>query len=282
MRQFKFISLIILLTVSLAAQAKNIEIGQTHHLDSQILKQNRPFSVYLPPSYNKKPNKTYPVIYALDGDLTRFKGLVGMVESLSSYNLEQQIEEHIIVALPNVGSREQYLTPSIAEFTFEGKLLDDLGKVGDANKLIAFINKELFPYMANNFRVNNKRTLIGESFAGLFTAHVLLSQPELFTHYLITDATYIWHDNYLNRVYSEKDLENVSAKIYFALANNSHLGKIGKTNYQWGLTFANKVKNTKNLTPSVKVDYFEQERHGTVGMLAWYHGLRFLHHKDNY
>ena len=163
-----------------------------------------------------------------------------MAESLSSHNLEQQINEHIIVAIPNVGSREQYLTPSKAEFTFEGKLLDDLGEVGDANKLISFIEEELFTYMQSNFRANKQRTLIGESFAGLFTAHVLLSQPNLFTHYLITDATYIWHDNYLNRVYSENSLKDAQAKVYFALANNSHLGKIGKTNYQWGLTFANK------------------------------------------
>jgi len=281
-RQLDFISLFVLFFTCLSANANNIEIGQTHHLDSKILKQTRPFPVYLPPSYHKNPEQTYPVIYALDGDQTRFKGLVGMAESLSSHNLEQQINEHIIVALPNVGSREQYLTPSNAEFTFDGKLLDDLGKVGDANKLISFINEELFAYMDNNFRVNTQRTLIGESFAGLFTAHVLLSQPELFTHYLITDATYIWHDNYLNRVYSENLLKEAHAKVYFALANNSHLGKIGKTNYQWGLTFANKVKNTASLNNDVKVQYFEQERHGTVGMLAWYHGLKFLHHKDNY
>jgi len=278
-RQLNFISLFVLFFTCLSVNANNIEIGQTHHLDSKILKQTRPFSVYLPPSYHKNPKQTYPVIYALDGDQTRFKGLVGMAESLSSHNLEQQINEHIIVALPNVGSREQYLTPSNAEFTFDGKLLENLGKVGDANKLISFINEELFTYMENNFRINTQRTLIGESFAGLFTAHVLLSQPELFTHYLITDATYIWHDNYLNRVYSEKSLKDAQAKVYFALANNSHLGKIGKTNYQWGLTFANKVKNTDSLNNDVKVQYFEQERHGTVGMLAWYHGLRFLHKK---
>lgn len=76
--------------------------------------------------------------------------------------------------------------------------------------------------MDNNFRVNTQRTLIGKSFAGLFTAHVLLSQPELFTHYLITDATYIWHDNYLNRMYSENSLKNTQAKVYFALANKSN------------------------------------------------------------
>lgn len=279
MRQLNFISFLVLLFTCLSTYAKNIEIGKTHQLDSQILKQTRPFSVYLPPSYHENSKQTYPVIYVLDGDQTRFKGLVGMAESLSSHNLEQQINEHIIVALPNVGSREQYLTPSNAEFTFDGKLLEDLGKVGDANKLISFMNEELFTYMESNFRINTQRTLIGESFAGLFTAHVLLSQPELFTHYLITDATYIWHNNYLNRVYSEKSLKNVTAKVYFALANNSHLGKIGKTNYQWGLTFANKVKNTSSLNNDVKVQYFEQERHGTVGMLAWYHGLRFLHKK---
>lgn len=281
MRQLNFFSLLVLFFNCLSANANNIEIGQTYHLDSKVLKQTRPLSVYLPPSYHKNPKQTYPVIYALDGDQTRFKGLVGMAESLSSHNLEQQINEHIIVALPNVGSREQYFTPSNAEFTFDGKLLDDLGKVGDANKLISFINEELFTYMDNNFRVNKQRTLIGESFAGLFTAHILLSQPELFTHYLITDATYIWHDNYLNRMYSENSLKNTRAKVYFALANNSHLGKIGKTNYQWGLTFANKVKNTASLNNDVKVQYFEQERHGTVGMLAWYHGLRFLHNKSN-
>jgi predicted alpha/beta superfamily hydrolase len=57
---------------------------QRHEIKSDILKEMRRFSVYLPPSYEIDKNGSYPVIYILDGDKSRLLGFSGVVESLST------------------------------------------------------------------------------------------------------------------------------------------------------------------------------------------------------
>ncbi|MBU3021613.1 hypothetical protein [Aestuariibacter sp. A3R04] len=62
--------------------------------------------------------------------------------------------------------------------------------------------------------------------------------------------------------------------MYFAFANNSHLGEIGETNYQWGSSFAiSVIQDAKDVAIQ---QYFEEETHGTVAFMAWYKGLKVL------
>ena len=65
----------------------SIFLGSSTFLGSEIMGEDRPFMVYLPPSYSVSEN-IYPVIYLLDGDIHRFKGFVGVLESLSTETLE--------------------------------------------------------------------------------------------------------------------------------------------------------------------------------------------------
>jgi len=90
------------------------------------------------------------------------------------------------------------------------------------------------PYINQAYRINDTRLLVGESFGGLFAAYVLMFKPSLFTDYLITDATYVWDNNYLNRQATKryKSKDAIKANVYLSLANNEHLGDIGKSNFQ--------------------------------------------------
>ena len=267
------------ITVSYASE--NIVFAKTHQLTSVILGEQRSFSVYLPPSYNENPNKVYPVIYLLDGDQTHLKAVAGLVEALSTERLEQQIQQAIIVAIPNSKNaiRERDFTPTNVDWTFNGKLLERFENIGNALNYSAFFEKELIPLINKNYRTSTKRVLIGESFGGLFASYVLLTNHALFTDYLIIDATYLWDNNYLNRYFNDNQFINkqLNGNVYFTFANNVEaFGEIGKTNYQWGLAFAKKLKAHPSDNLVINQRYFEDETHGTVAALSWYYGIKEL------
>jgi predicted alpha/beta superfamily hydrolase len=238
------------------------------------MKENRPYMVYLPPSYEKSGN-AYPVIYLLDGDIHRFKGFVGVLESLSSQTLENQVKEAIVIAIPNT-NRSRDLTPStLTEWTFKGRVLDTFDQTGNALNFATFLKTELIPHIENTYRASDKRVLVGESFGGLFASNVIVFTPTMFSDFLIIDPTALWDNDYLNRAYlANGKSTNLDINVFFAFANNSHLGEIGLTNYSWGSAFATSI--IKHSNGIAKQQYFENESHGTVALLAWYNGLKAL------
>ena len=251
-----------------------VVLGKSASLESKIMGETRPFMIYLPPSYETSEN-TFPVIYLLDGDVHRFKGFVGVLESLSSETLEKQVQESIVISIPNT-NRTRDLTPSsLNEWKFKGRVLDTFEQTGNAQQFAEFLEQELIPTIDSAYRTSKTRMLVGESFGGLFAANTLLTSPSVFTNYLIIDPTSLWDNDYLNRTFSANN-KNVKLNyhVYFAFANNSHLGEIGLTNYKWGTTFASSVINNTNGVSEQR--YFENETHGTVAFLAWYNGLKAL------
>ena len=271
----KLASAIVACILSINAYASDvIKLGISTSLHSKVMEEERPFMVYFPPSY-EATTESYPVIFLLDGDVHRFKGFVGVLESLSTETLGNQVQEAIVIAIPNI-NRARDLTPSrLNEWTFKGRVLDSFSQTGNASQFQDFLENELIPQIDNSYRTSGKRLLVGESFGGLFAANALLSSSTLFSDYLIIDPTALWDNDYLNRTFSTKNKpQDYGFNVYFAFANNSHLGEIGITNYEWGSSFASSV--IKNIKKIGKQQYFENETHGTVAFLAWYEGLKVL------
>jgi predicted alpha/beta superfamily hydrolase len=140
---------------------------------------------------------------------------------------------------------------------------------------LSFLENELRPKIEGDLRTNGNSTLVGVSFGGLFTAYTLITRPELFDHYVILDATYVWDDNYLNKILA-KPKQKISTKnisVHLALANNDHIGEHGVANRRWGNEFIKQLESKSSDTFTVHSDYFPNERHGTVEFLGWYHGM---------
>lgn len=249
--------------------------GTWFELNSTVMGEKRRYAVHLPPSYDRNKDKKYPVLYLLDGGTTNMRGISGMVESLSYYDLSQQIPEFILVAIPNT-NRSRDLTPTKTDLTFKGNVLDKLAdNSGGADKFANFIRTELFPKINADFRTTSKRGILGMSFGGLFAAHIMITQPDMFNDYLISDATFVWDDNYLNRTLekTQQKLSDQKIKAFIGLANNDHLGELGVTNRQWGNDFIQALKKINNKNLIVTSKYFPKEQHGTVMFLAYYYGL---------
>lgn len=245
-------------------------------MPSSIMNEQRDYGVYLPPAYKSEPERHFPVMYVLDGDSSKLLSISGVVQALSTNELENQIPQFIIVSIPNT-NRNRDLTPTSTDLIFEGKELAKIEGSGGANKFIGFIENELIPSINKKYRTNDTKMLVGMSFGGLFAGHVLLTQPHIFSHYLIADATYVWDNNYLNRI-AQKHLEKVSQlpiTVFVGVAKNDHIGAHGAANTRWGEEFGTRLTNAASGSENFNVSYrfFPKERHGTVQMLAWYHGL---------
>lgn len=285
----KIISLLLLILcftikdVNAAKTNTKIISGTWYELNSQIMDEKRRYAVHLPLSYDENPDKAYPVIYVLDGSEIRMRGISGMIESLSSYDLNRQIPEFIVVSIPNT-NRNRDLTPTKNDLIFKGKILDKLRQnSGGADSFAEFMRKELFPEVESKFRTSKERGVLGMSFGGLFVGHILLKYPDMFSHYLISDATFVWDDNYLNRMFNvnKNKLHDKKLKVFIGLANNDHLGELGITNRKWGNEFISNLTALDNDKLVVTSKYFPDEQHGTVMFLAFYYGLIDLFKSEN-
>ena len=117
--------------------------------------------VHIPPGYDTTKIK-YPTLYLTDGDWDK------NVAS-NSFNMLRQdyvTREAVIVAIgygERTNQRNRDLEP----------------KTG-APKFLAFIEKEVIPFIESKYRVTDDRTLSGYSYGGTFATYALFNRPGLF------------------------------------------------------------------------------------------------------
>jgi len=140
---------------------KLFEIGYKDSLYSSSLEEQRYFWVQLPESYDPNSQTNYPVVYVLDGGVH-----LKAVETVHSYYWGGFIPEMVIVGISNGSNRTRDLTTSKVE---DRRGVSYNQESGGAEDFFSFIEKDLIPYIEGNYAVTDYRTLIGHSYAGLFT-----------------------------------------------------------------------------------------------------------------
>ena len=119
-----------------------IVIGQRHTIHSGILKENRTYSVYLPESYKRNPDKSYVVAYVLDGERIKFLEVAGIAQSMhSAMNLKLQIPELILVSIENI-DRTRDFTPTNSTNYLDRDDIAALKTRGKATNFMQFIERE--------------------------------------------------------------------------------------------------------------------------------------------
>jgi predicted alpha/beta superfamily hydrolase len=70
------------------------------------------------------------------------------------------------------------------------------GSCRGAHDYLAFVERELIPYIEARYRADpQRRALGGHSLGGLFGAYALLTKPELFQHYILSSPSLWFHEN---------------------------------------------------------------------------------------
>ena len=263
------------------SEAAKVTIGEKHSLTSEILGEERAYWVYLPESYEggTYAPQRYPVLYILDGSL-HFHSASGVVQFMSTgINGNRQIPELIVVAVPNT-QRTRDLTPTHSKIGFDGQEAAFLEPSGGGGAFLEFIRDELFPEIESKYRTLPHRTLVGHSFGGLLALHALLDEPDMFQAYIAIDPSLWWHDQVLvKRVESRgESARKLSGSVYISLAHAPDLGKAhdSKALEKAGRAFAKSLEALASPALRSKLQYFEDEDHGSVPLLSLYHGLKYL------
>ncbi len=253
----------------------SIIIGTKHSIKSEIINETYSYNVYLPPSYETSSNKKYIVAYVLDGDVSKFHEVTGIIQSMNSKKLlKNQIPEIIVVGIEN-NNRFRDFTPTHSMNYLEQENVPAFSTSGKADDFLNFLEKELMPKINSTYRTLSKNMIIGHSLGGLFAIHTLLESPNLFSYYILIDPSWFWDNNYVGRRAKEvlQQRPDMEAEVYISLANNL---KDDERHYQWGQEFFQLLDNHSSPELNVKIQYFEDESHLTVPILSTYYGLRFI------
>ncbi|WP_052483740.1 alpha/beta hydrolase-fold protein [Flavobacterium sp. MEB061] len=279
MKTFFYSVALFMLSFCMQAQENSpFTTGFEETISSKILGQQRKVWIHIPNSNggNKiKDRGNYPVIYLLDGS-ENFNTVVSITEHMAESNLCPPM---IVVGILHQNRLVDLTTGTDKE-------LPDV--VGGGEKFMAYVEKELIPYIDANYPTTSYKTFIGHSLGGLTVMNTFLHNPTLFNSYVSLDAS-LWWDNQKAVKEGKTTLptQNYKGKtLYMAMANRLERGvdtvSVQKdTSGTTGLIRSNlafikeQSKNKKNQL-RFKYKFYEDDNHPSVRLIGEYDALRFI------
>lgn len=172
-----------------AQVSKPFVLGVIDEIQSKTLAEKRILNVYLPEGYSQNDTTKYPVIYLLDGSADEdFIHIVGLVQ-FNNFSWINRVPKSIVVGIANVDRKRDFTYPTSVE---EDK--KRFPTTGHSDRFIAFIEKELQPFIENKYKTTHSKMIIGQSLGGLLATEILLRKPTLFDKYIIISPS-LWWDN---------------------------------------------------------------------------------------
>ena len=162
--------------------------AMTLTIRSEILGEDRPIYLQLPDEFDRT-DLSYPVLLVLDGewnfDLARSH--VRFYSEPAAMGVETP--KMIVVGIENVDRDRDYVpTPDTRDEV-------QFPTAGRADRFMAFLRDELFPFLETNYRAAPNRTVVGWSFGGLFALNAAIHTPDLFQAYLCIGPAIWWDDD---------------------------------------------------------------------------------------
>ena len=248
----------------------NTQILKIH---SKFTKQNYHIYVNVPASYIKNSRRQYPTIVTLDADYS-FAIAKQIVEHLSN---RHRLPEMFIFGIAYEDSSQYKLhrtrdyTPTHVDSGGYGSEYDKHSGGGPA--FAGFIEKELFPYLNEHFRLSNQKVLIGHSYGGLFASWLMLTKPESFSGYIVVSPS-LWYDNEMIFKLQESVLasgKSMPANVFFAIGSKENGGDHKMVDEFED--FIAKFKSKKPVGLMLKAQVFQEEDHDTIFPAAITRGL---------
>lgn len=270
---------VFMLTFCMQAQENSpFNTGFEETISSKILGQQRKVWIHIPNSNggNKiKDRGRYPVIYVLDGS-ENFNTVVSITEHMEESNLCPPM---IVVGILHQDRLVDLTTGTDKE-------LPDV--VGGGEKFMAYVEKELIPYIDANYPTTTYKTFMGHSLGGLTVMNTFLHHPKLFNSYVSLDASLWWNNQ--QAVKEAKTIlptQNYKGKtVYMAMANRLERGvdtlsvqkdTSGTTALiRSNLEFIKEQSKNKKNQLRFKYKFYEDDNHPSVRLIGEYDALRFI------
>lgn len=250
--------------------SKPFVLGVTEELQSAQLGERRSINIYLPDGYKQGDTTKYPVIYLLDGSADEdFIHIVGLVQ-FNTFPWINRVPPSIVVGIGTVDRKRDFSFPTTIEADKKR-----YPTTGHSDRFIAFIEKELQPYINEQYHTNTSRMIIGQSMGGLLATEILLKKPALFNKYVIVSPS-IWWDNGSLLSLPVSALQGTDVYI--------GVGKEGLTPTEVPRVMevdanllAEKLRSSKSAGAHVLFDYLPEEDHATVMHQAVFNAFRLLY-----
>ncbi|WP_411032050.1 alpha/beta hydrolase [Spongiimicrobium sp. 3-5] len=226
--------------------------------------------ISLPPGYDDS-NKSYPVIYVLDADLTF--GIVYNTRVLMSYG--EEIPEVILVGIAYKEGFENIHNRRFRDFTPTRRNENEIEQLtgirginnsGGAHNFLDFIQHTVKNYIQNSLRINtNDETLVGYSLSGLFATYVASLEEKHFNKYLIASPSLWWFGEDLPSF----SLTDTGLQIYLSIGS--------KENPDAMLNPWKKIQSQlKSANIKIYSEILDKDTHVTAFNKAFPNGIRTL------
>jgi predicted alpha/beta superfamily hydrolase len=263
-----------------APPAAALTVGTAESMWSQTLKEERPYLVYTPRSYDAPgtvPQK-YPVLYLLDGN-SHFHSVTGLLQILGSgINGTYVVPEMIVVAIPNT-DRSRDLTPTHAERGPDGEVSAAMKTSGGGPAFLQFVRDELIPQIERRYRAANYRMLVGHSLGGITAINALYTMPDVFNAYIVIDPS-LWFDDQrlLKQTKEFFSKPGLAKKTLFVGQANTIQPNASTPNLHFSsiVQFNSILESYNQSGIRYAYKYYPSDNHGSVPLIAEYDALRFI------
>ncbi|GGH59584.1 esterase [Filimonas zeae] len=256
-------------------ETQPLNIGVIDQLYSKELGEKRVLNIYLPEGYNTQDSVVYPVTYLLDGSVDEdFIHVAGLYQ-FNSFEWINRAPKSIVVGIATVDRRRDYTLPTTVS--------DDKKKYptsGHSDKFIAFIEKDLQPFIEKKYKAGKTRTIIGQSLGGLLATEILLKKPTLFNKYIIISPSLWWNNGSLLNESSALLQDTFSQKtaVYIAVGKEGLTPSTPPRVMEVDANLlAEKIKSTRSKNVSLYFDYLPQEDHATIAHQAIANAFKFIY-----
>ena len=258
--------LLILALPAYAQPADQIVIGSKYHINSEHLDEARTYWVSLPAAYNApgQEHKTYPVLIVVDGQ-TYFTPFTSTLRFLDrAWSGGRRVPEMIVVGIPST-NRERDYTPDKIVTTRKND-------TGGADQFLDFLENELLPVLQQEYRVAPFNILVGHSLGGLLASHTYLKAGTVFDAFIAIDPSFgTWDVATMDKKIEAITDISFDRFLYIATANWGTRNLRNRDRHVRFFEALNKTNSSDHLR--VHLEYFEDENHGSVPLLAFYEGI---------
>lgn len=155
--------------------------------------------ISLPPSYEERVTHSFPVLFVTDASYAfPLVRNIGLMVGDRGKGLEEFVLVGLSYAKGETGQysrRRDYTSTPNSEDTVSDMPDGRPAIHGEAEAYRRFIADEVFPLVAESYRVDmNRKIFAGHSYGGLLGAHMLLTEPTMFQRYILSSPS-LWFDN---------------------------------------------------------------------------------------
>ncbi|UYQ93411.1 alpha/beta hydrolase-fold protein [Chitinophaga horti] len=260
----------LLLSLSATAQFKPAE---TIRIDSKYFHDQRDITVLLPQGYESAPGRTYKVVYLFDAQNSTFTNTLMAVGNYLSTFSSTFISPYIIVGIKTKNRQYEFLPENHTQQPYRDYF--PKVKLGGADTLLAFLQKEVIPEVNKRFRTNHYNVAIGHSLGATFAIYSLMHAPQLFNAVIAISPNLYYDEEQLLKAWKHRwSTLSLNRKMLYVMYSQE--GKLESRFFP-----ANEKLRAflaKNRKPGFhsKVEYLPDTDHGLTPLMGIPRGLMEL------